>query len=96
MTDKNALPDFSNKCLSVSLIDDEDAHDLVAPKFEWQAGRLFLIGVVPNCSTKSDWTAGCTAAVAWDRVQEYVVFDSEDAFLKAAAISESSKDDGES
>ena len=88
MIDKDALPNFEGKCLSVSLIDNEESHDLLEPRFEWQAGRLFLVGQVPAMSTQSDWTAGCPTAIAWDRVEGYVVFDNEAAFLQAVEVSE--------
>jgi len=70
------MPDFSGKCLSITLVDDDSNYDLFDPHFEVQGERLFLIGTVPVGATFSDWAADCIGAVAWERVAEYYVFES--------------------
>ena len=91
------VPDFSGKVLSFTLIDDEDDRDLVDPRFVMQAGRLFLVGVVPASATGSDWSAGATGAVAWDRVTSYLAFDSIEQYQAALSVSrEYDVDDSES
>lgn len=86
------LPDFAGKCVSMSIVDDDSSHDLYDPRFEMQGYRLFIIGTVPPGSTSSDWVAGCQGAVAWERVTDYFVFDSLEAWTKAVAISTAQDD----
>lgn len=77
------LPDYSGKCLSISLTKDDTSYDLFDPHFEMQGGRLFIAGTVPHDASRSNWTEGCFSAVAWDCVTDYVVFESLDAWKKA-------------
>lgn len=86
-------PDFSGKVLNLTLIDDEADRDLVSPTFEMQAGRLFLVGVVPPGATTSGWSMGAVSAVAWDRVTSYLVFGSMDQY--AAAVQRSRERDSD-
>jgi hypothetical protein len=79
---KNTLPDFSNKAVSVVLIGEDVSRLIVNPRFEMQAGRLFLIGKSPSGASKRDWIAGLDEALAWDRVQEYVIFESTKDYFK--------------
>jgi len=79
---------FKGKCLSILLRDDSYHHDLIDPCFEYQGDRLFLIGTIPKGATNSNWTKGQKGAVAWDRVYEYIVFDSFDEYKKATNKSE--------
>ena len=75
--DTSDLPDFSGKVLNITLVEDRDSdRDLLSPTFELQAGRLFLVGIVPADATSSDWSAGAMGAVAWDRISSYLAFDS--------------------
>ncbi|GAA3938095.1 hypothetical protein [Litoribacillus peritrichatus] len=86
--DKEFLPDFSGKCISMSVVDSECCHDLFDPHFEYQGGKLFIVGTIPVGATDSDWNANQLGAVAWSGVQNYVLFDDLDAYVKAVAISE--------
>ena len=89
-------PDFSGKVLSITIKDDTINRDLINPHFENQAGRIFIIGTVPKGATESDWVEGCQSAVAWDRITDYVIFDSLEAYDKAIKTSEDyHKDDEE-
>jgi hypothetical protein len=94
---KDQYPDFSGKCLSISLVDDETSHDLYDPIFEVLCGRLFLIGNSPAGATESGWVEGCRSAVAWDRVTDYFVFEDLESYIKGTQISKSfySKPDSE-
>ncbi len=87
-TNELKFPDFSGKCVSFSLKNEDACNDLSNPMFEYQGGRLFVVGKIPKGATKSDWAESFTAAIAWDRVVDYIVFDSEDAFIEATKISE--------
>jgi len=85
---KKKLPDFKGKCLSLSIMDDSHNYDLFNPYFDYQGNRLFILGTIPAGATDSDWSTGCEGAVAWDRVTEYVVFDSVEAYTVAINKSE--------
>lgn len=87
--DKDDMPDFSGKCLSLKILEPDHSHDLFDPKFEYQAGRLFLVGTIPPCSSESGWDANKMGAIAWDLVRNYVLFNSLEEFTKAIEISES-------
>ncbi len=90
------LPDFSGKCISITIKDDSISHDLYDSHFEMQGGRLFIIGTVPEGSSASNWIANCQYAVAWDRITDYVVFENLESYTKATKISEEyHKDDEE-
>lgn len=86
--DKNKVPDFSGKCISITIMDDTNSHDLENPQFEYQGNRLFIVGNVPVGSTDSDWVANCQGAIAWDRVTDYYVFENLEAYTKAIKVSE--------
>lgn len=61
----------------------EDTGQLIAnPKWERQGGRLFLVGTVPRKGSQDDWMYGLPTAIAWDRVQDYVVFVSPEDYLQ--------------
>ncbi len=84
----NYIPDYSGKCLSLSIKDDSTSHDVCDPRFEFQGGRLFIIGTVPSGATVSDWCKNKTVAIAWDRVTEYYVFEDFKDYEKAVKKSE--------
>ena len=77
------LPNLEGKCVSITIMDDGNSHDLFNPHFELQGGRLFIIGSVPEGATDSNWVVGCQSAVAWDRVTDYFVFENLEAYTKA-------------
>lgn len=86
---KEFLPDFSGQCISIRLSDSDCSHDLYDPRFEYQGGRLFLVGTIPQGSSESDWDAGQIGAVDWARVRNYILFPDLDTFIAAVKISES-------
>ena len=81
-------PNFEGKCISLSLIDSDASHDLFSPKFEMQAGKIFLVGKIPVGATDSGWDANKIGAVLWEQVRNYVVFDSFADYREAVAKSE--------
>jgi hypothetical protein len=85
---ENDYPDFSEKCLSIKIADTEHSFDLCNPTFELQAGKLFLVGIVPKGSSASNWDVGKVNAVLWDQVRSYLIFDSEEEITRAFEVSE--------
>ena len=75
MENDNLLPDFSGKCISISVVNESHNHDLNDPHFEYQGGRLFIVGLIPETSTDSGWSDNQVGAVAWEQVLNYVLFD---------------------
>lgn len=88
MSAKDNLPDLSGKCISMSVIGDQESHDLNDPYFEYQGGQLFIIGSIPRLATDSGWTENQTGAVAWSQVKNYVLFENLAEYERAVAISE--------
>lgn len=93
---KDSLPDFSGKCISLMLIDEKYSHDLNDPHFEYQGGRLFIVGIIPEISTSSGWSGNQIGGVAWDRVRDYVLFQNFESYLEAVQKSEMQNDDDKS
>ena len=79
------LPDFTSKVISLSLAGEEWARVLVHPRWEVQGGRLFLVGTIVRGSATNDWCAGLPNAAAWDRVTDYIVFESPEHYAKSLA-----------
>ena len=52
---------------------------ILSPKLEQQAGRAFVVGIVPKYD--GGYGEGKPCAVAWDTVNDYIVFDSEEEYL---------------
>lgn len=75
------LPDFSNKVVYVQQIQRDHGVALENPVFEILADRLFLAGVIPEGGSANDWLAGLVSYIAWDDVQEIVVFDSMEEYI---------------
>jgi hypothetical protein len=92
---KDNLPDFSGKCISARLIDSDHSHDLNDPHFEYQGGRLFLVGIIPVGSTDSGWDADQVGAIDWAQVRNYVLFQDLESYTKAVEISDSYQADYE-
>lgn len=85
---KDALPNWSGKCVSIMLIDESHSHDLNDPHFEYQGGRLFIIGTVPDVATTSGWSANQVGGVAWDQVRDYVLFENLESYIEGVSKSE--------
>jgi len=84
---KSPLPDFTGKTVQASLVGDNHSFALDSPRFEMQGDRLFLIGVVPRGGTSSNWSEGAMCAIAWDKVTDYLVFESLKHYQKGREIS---------
>ncbi len=89
MSKQDNLPDFSGKCISMSLHGNQESHDLSDPHFENQGGQLFIVGTIPRRATDSGWSANQIGAVAWSQVRNYVLFENLSEYERAVAISES-------
>jgi hypothetical protein len=61
------------------------------PRWETQGGRLFLVGIVPLGGSANDWCSGIASAVAWDKVTDYLVFDSAAEYAERLRIYEGRK-----
>ena len=81
---RTTFPDFSGKFVSLSIAGDS-GYTMDRPHFEWQGGRLFLVGIVPHGGSNGDWSEGAGCAVAWDGVTDYLVFDSAEHYQKGLA-----------
>ena len=79
--------DFSGKVISITITGQDVSHDLVDPRFDLQAGRMFIVGSTPKGATESGWAVGALCAVAWDRVTDYFLFESLEQYEKATRIS---------
>lgn len=86
--DKDNVPDFSGKCISMSLVNSESSYDLDDPHFEYQCGKLVIVGVIPEGCSDSGWDVGQISAVDWSQVYSYVLFTSFEAYSKGIKISE--------
>jgi hypothetical protein len=79
------FPDLSDKIVLIYLTNQCDEHNVVLerPHFEQQGDKLFIVGVFAEGTTANDWATGIHTAVAWDHVEQYLVFDSlEDYFYR--------------
>ena len=88
-------PDLRGKVVSITIEDDDTNHDLVDPRFELQAGRMFIVGSTPKGATESDWTVGALCSVAWDKVTDYFLFESLEHYERAIKISAAFQGNGE-
>ncbi|MES9818024.1 MAG: hypothetical protein ABW155_15365 [Candidatus Thiodiazotropha sp.] len=88
MIDKELLPDFSEKYISMRVAGSNYLHDLENPKFEYQGGKLFIIGKIPKSLGKPGWDDGKVAAIDWQHVRKYTLFDSLEELHEAWAIAE--------
>ncbi len=60
---KKSLPNFSKKVVSFGIVGNEHTYAIESPRFEMQAGRLFLVGTVPRGGSSRDWSEGVGSAV---------------------------------
>jgi len=74
------LPNFDGKVVSFGLPDSTLA--ILNPKFEKQAGRIFITGTIPEEHTKNDYALGNACAISWDDITDYIVFKNEKAYKK--------------
>ena len=74
----NDIPtlDLSNKIVFIYKVNSQNDISLQDPTFEMHNGKLFLVGEVPDGGSANDWLSGLKVYVAWDQVEEFIIFDS--------------------
>ena len=85
-SDDDNLPDFSGKVVTFYCVNEppEGAVALISPNFAKQGGRLFVLGrLAPDQVGR--WDDGLQSAVAWDQVNNYVIFQSLDDYRTRVA-----------
>jgi len=79
------FPDIAHKVILIYLSGRPDEHNAVLQNahFENQGGRIFVVGEFAEGTTANDWASGISTAIAWDQVEQYLVFESlEDYFTR--------------
>ena len=81
-------PDIKDKIVLLYLFNRPDDHNVVLQdaSLELQAGRMFIVGVFANGTTANDWAAGVRTAVAWDSVEQYLLFDTIEDYFERISI----------
>ena len=84
--DANNLPDFSGKLVlfytanAPRAIQDGVLMEFIS--YKAYEGRLFLTGRIPTLDENgTDWVSNLQAAISWDEVVHYIVFDSREDYL---------------
>ncbi len=82
------LPDFAGKVVLLYLTYTSDDRGIVLedPVFQAQGDRLFLVGRIAEGTSPNDWVAGSMSGVAWESVDQYLVFDSLEDYLGRASL----------
>ncbi|MBI9083576.1 MAG: hypothetical protein JEZ11_08255 [Desulfobacterales bacterium] len=81
-----AMPDLSGKIVLLYLEHRDHETTIEAPVFEEHSGRLFLVGRVPTGGSQNDWLGGLKVYIAWDQIQEIVIFNSLDDYYDRMAV----------
>ena len=77
----DSLPDLRGKVVLVYHVGSRDpqiSSAVLEPHFEMQGGRLFLCGEPAPGDTPNDWIVGCKLCLAWETVEAYIVFESDE------------------
>ena len=77
--------DFSNKIVLIFKTNSQHEVTLLSPAFETHHGKLFLVGKICKGGSANDWQLGIKTYVAWDQIEEFSVFDSENDYLSRLA-----------
>ena len=88
---KSKLPDFSGKMVSIHSAREDSPCLIGDAHFEILGGRLFVVGIVPSGASARDWVAGLPTAFAWDRVQDYIIFDAAADYAKRVEMYDKKK-----
>lgn len=80
--DRADLPDYESCVLSLHLRGSDGAVRMVAPGWQLIGGRLFLVGRTADSLGRVDALAGCENAVAWDQVDDFLIFKSVDEYQR--------------
>ena len=90
MTMRNEMnyPEFHNKIILLYLFNRPDDHNVVLQEasLENQAGKMFIVGVFAEGTTANDWAAGVQTAVAWDSVEQYLIFDTIENYFERISV----------
>jgi hypothetical protein len=82
-------PDFSGKHVNVYVTHRHGVSYLLQDaNFEMQAGRIFLVGRVSDAYSDDVFGKGKNVCIAWDYVQQYLVFDSAEEWRNEADAAE--------
>lgn len=77
------FPDFADKLVMVIFNRPGEDHTIIQnPRFEKQAGRLFLVGAIPERVIPG--FDGLPVAVAWENVEQYIVLQSVEQYIKCS------------
>jgi len=79
---KTPNPDFTDKVVSVLCVNEDTSQLIFNPSFEEISNRVFLSGTVPKDSSEDNWMEGLQTSIAWETVQDFVVFDSMEDYLQ--------------
>jgi hypothetical protein len=77
---------FKNKVVSFSAKDSVLA--LKNPFFVEIKNRLFVCGQIPKKATNNDWAKNKKGYIAWDEVSDFIIFESEQDYIKRMKKSE--------
>ena len=84
---KKGLPDFKGKVVYVQLLGEKRINLVVdSPHWEDHAGRLFLVGTTPPGGSSEDWCEGILSGIAWDKITDYMVFESVQDYHKHVGV----------
>jgi len=83
------FPDFSDKILLIYLgnRNSEESVVLENAAFQVQGDKIFMVGRIAEGTTPNDWASGVITAVAWDSIEQYLVFDSLQEYMDRVARS---------
>jgi len=82
----HATLDLSNKVVFVYKANSDNDIALENPRTVMLNDRYFLVGNVPDGGSSNNWLAGLTTYVAWDQIEEFVVFDSLDDYFERLSM----------
>lgn len=68
------LPDYAGCVLSLHVRGAEGSTRLTGPSWQLIGGRLYLVGKLADSLERVDALAGCENAVAWDQVDDFLIF----------------------
>lgn len=80
-----------NKIVLLYKINCQHEITLKSSVFETHHDRLFLVGNVSKGGSANDWLLDVKTYIAWDQVEEFSVFDSEEEYLSRLAQSNPDK-----
>ena len=85
MSSTNEIPSLRGKTVAVQVRNRSMPYPVVLSDciLETRGGRMFLVGTgVPAQTTVKEWTDGARRAIAWDAVDEYLLFQSPDDYYE--------------